>query len=180
MEIQLKLQTPEEGKLFFQRDMQRDFPEDEIKPWFVIEELLRQGVYELLGAWCDDVQVGYAWMFVPAGESILVDYLAVLPEYRGTGVGTAVLQALRQRYNDKLIILESEFPDEAPEPDVARRRLGFYHRAGFVNTGVEVILFGVHFCILSYGEDPHAREHMESLYRAMFPDQQYEKAVQFL
>ena len=180
MKIQFKLQTPEEGKQFFDRDMQRDFPADEIKPWFVIEEMMKQGIYELLGAWCGDVQVGYAWMFVPAGEAVLLDYLAVLPEHRGNGVGTAILQALHQRYPDKLLILESEYPEDAPEPDVARRRLGFYHRVGMVNTGVEVILFGVHFCILTYGEDPKAREHMESLYHAMFPDQRYEQAVQFL
>ena len=180
MDIVLKRQTLEEGKKFFYRDMQRDFPEDEIKPWEVIEPMVHAGVYDLLGAWFGETQVGYVWMFVPEGDAILIDYLAVLPEYRGTGVGTAILQALAQRYPDRLLILESEYPEDAPEPDVARRRLRFYDHAGFVNTGVEVMLFGVHFCILSHGQDKDARAHMERLYRAMFPGERYDHAVKFV
>ena len=176
----LKLQSLEEGRELFYRDMQRDFPENEIKPWDVIENMVLAGEYDLLSAWEEDKMVGYAWMFVPEGESILLDYLAVLPEYRGTGVGTAILQLLATRYPDKTLILESEYPEDAPEPDVARRRLRFYDHAGFVNSGVEVVLFGVHFCILTHGQDPDARIHMESLYRSMFPGERYDFAVKFL
>ena len=79
----LKLQSLEEGRELFYRDMQRDFPENEIKPWDVIENMVLAGEYDLLSAWEEDKMVGYAWMFVPEGESILLDYLAVLPEYRG-------------------------------------------------------------------------------------------------
>ena len=180
MKIELKQQTLEEGFLYFQRDMQRDFPEDEIKPWSVIEPMVRSGVYELLGAWDGDKQVGYAWMFIPEGEAVLIDYLAVLPEYRGTGVGTAILKALSQRYRNQILILESEYPEDAPDVEVAKRRLRFYDHAGFVISGVEVILFGVHFCILTHGFDPEARKHLESLYHAMFPEERYHYAVRFI
>lgn len=176
----LKLQSLEEGRELFHRDMQRDFPENEIKPWGIIEKMVRAGEYDLLGAWEGDKMVGYAWMFAPDGEAILLDYLAVMPECRGNSVGSAILKALAERYPDKILILESEYPEDAPEPDVARRRLRFYDHAGFVNSGVEVVLFGVHFCILTHGQDPDARIHMESLYRSMFPGERYDFAVKFL
>ena len=176
----LKLQSLEEGRELFHRDMQRDFPENEIKPWGIIEKMVRAGEYDLLGAWEGDKMVGYAWMFAPDGEAILLDYLAVMPECRGNSVGSAILKALAERYPDKILILESEYPEDAPEPDVARRRLRFYDHAGFVNSGVEVVLFGVHFCILTHGQDPDARIHMENLYRSMFPGERYDYAVKFL
>lgn len=176
----LKLQSLEEGRELFHRDMQRDFPENEIKPWGTIEKMVRAGEYDLLGAWEGDKMVGYAWMFAPDGEAILLDYLAVMPECRGNGVGSAILKALAERYPDKILILESEYPEDAPEPDVARRRLRFYDHAGFAVSGVEVTLFEVHFCILTHGQDPDARIHMENLYRSMFPGERYDFAVKFL
>lgn len=178
----LKFLTAEQGYEIFQKDMFRDFPEDEIKPWDVILRMVNAGEYDLLAAFEDDIMVGYAWIFRPETEAVLIDYLAVLPQFRGTGVGTRMLSALGKQYcaGDKRLLLESEYPETAPEPSVARRRLGFYARAGFCDTGVQVLLFGVRFCILSLGEDKAGKDHMEQLYRAMFPGEFFHHAVQFL
>ena len=54
----LKLQSLEEGRELFYRDMQRDFPENEIKPWDVIENMVLAGEYDLLSAWEEDKMVG--------------------------------------------------------------------------------------------------------------------------
>ena len=182
MDILLKEQSPEEGCALFETHMARDFPASEIKPWDVILGLVESGSYDMLAAYDGDRMVGYAWMFCPKGEAVLLDYLAVLPEYRGTGVGSRILDALAERYcvDGRAFLLESEYPDTAPEPEVARRRLGFYARAGFRNTGVQVLLFGVRFCVLSRGTDDRGRAHMEWIYRKMFPGERYQQAVRFL
>ena len=182
MNIEIIEQTPEEGKVIFDNHMHRDFPENEIKPWNIALELYRRGIYEMLQILSDGIMVGYVWMVCPSGEAALIDYLAVLPEYRSEGYGSRILKALVERYRLRgmELLLESEYPDEAPDRAMAIRRLGFYKRAGFKNSGVEVRLFGVHFCILTFGKEGNARQKMEHLYRAMFPERLYRHAVEFL
>lgn len=182
MEIILKEQTIQQAKQLYDTHMRRDFPQDEIKPWEVTVKLYEKGIYEMLEAYSGGEMVGYIWMVCSAGDVALIDYLAVLPEYRGGGVGTEILKELVQRYRsrNKDLILESEFPDTAPEPQIAKKRLGFYARAGFRDTGTQVRLFGVHFCILSHGLTGSGRSYMEKIYREMFPEELYRHAVSFL
>ena len=162
--------------------MHRDFPEDERKPWNVTLDLYGRGIYEMLEARWEGKMVGYAWMVCPEGSSALIDYLAVLPEYRDSGIGSAILRELTLRYRTRgqSLLLESEFPEEAPDPDIAVRRLSFYARSGFLDSGVLVRLFGVKFCILSSNADLDAKEQMCGIYHAMFPGDLYQYAVQFL
>lgn len=174
--VKLKLS---EGRYVFDTHMFRDFPADEIKPWKIMEKLYRDGCYDMLAAVVDGKMVGYAWQFRPGGDVLLIDYLAVLPEYRGNGIGSRILRALVEHYREKLI-LESEFPQEAPDRAVAERRLGFYNRAGFEITNVQVRLFGVRFHILAHGGDAKAKEHMQNIYHAMLTPELAKTAVEFL
>ncbi len=164
----IRLDTTQ-AETLYTTDMTRDFPESELKPWPVIRELMEKGIYEVLTAVEGQSLLAYAWNLIPEGHTVLLDYLAVRPEYRGRGVGIAVLDALRKYYSDRNILLESEEPEYAPEPETARRRLGFYSRAGFTDTGAVVELFGVRFRILAGSPTVQAREEMESLYRVMLP-----------
>ena len=182
MQIVLLEQSLEAAKRTYDSHMQRDFPESERKPWDITLSLHERGIYEMLEARWEGKMVGYAWMVSPVGESALIDYLAVLPEYRNCGIGGMVLQALSDRYRlrGQHLLLESEFPGEAPDPQIAVRRLGFYARSGFLETGVHVRLFGVKFCILSDCAAMNAHEQMQYIYAAMFPGEQYRRAVEFL
>lgn len=179
MDMKLIQLTLPEGKRIFDTHMARDFPAAEIKPWEIMEKLYRNGYYDMLAAELDGKMVGYAWQFRPGGDVVLVDYLAVFPEYRGTGIGKRILQAMGEYYQEKLI-LESEFPDEAPDRSMAERRLGFYRRSGFEITGVQVRLFGVRFHILAQGGDQNTKSHMEQIYNAMLTPEQAKTAVEFL
>ena len=158
------------------------FPESELKPWDITVDLCEHGIYEMLEARWEGKMVGYAWMVCPKGNFALIDYLAVLPEFRNSGIGGAILQelAIRYRMRGKSLLLESEFPGEAPDPEIAVRRLSFYARSGFWDTGVLVRLFGVKFCILSSCPDLDAREQMRCIYNAMFPGELFRRAVRFL
>ena len=182
MQILLIEQSLEAAKRTYDTHMQRDFPESEIKPWDVTIRLRERGIYEMLGAWWEGKLVGYAWMVCPDGDCALIDYLAVLPEFRNSGIGGEILRQLIIRYSARRqnLLLESEFPEEAPDPAMAVRRLGFYKRAGFLNTGVLVRLFGVKFCILSSSGDMDGKEQLRCIYKSMFPEAIYRKAVQYL
>ncbi len=180
--MELREQSLEQARKLFQTHMQRDFPQSELKAWPVTEDMYRRGIYDMLEAWDKDAFVGYVWVVKTGLHAALIDYLAVLPQYRGAGVGGEILKALRLRYGvqGKTLLLESEYPEEAPEPETARRRLGFYARAGFQNTGVQVRLFGVRFYILSGDFCEDVRKAMEGLYHIMFSDATYNNAVKFI
>ena len=182
MQLILTEQSLDTAKKTYDTHMHRDFPENERKPWDITVSLYERGIYEMLEARWEGKLVGYVWMVCPEGRSALIDYLAVLPEYRGSGFGSTILRELAQRYHlrGQSLLLESEFPEEAPDPAIAVRRLSFYARSGFLNSGVLVRLFGVKFYILSSNADLDAKEQMRGIYHAMFPEELYLRAVQFL
>lgn len=182
MQIILLEQSLDAAKRVYDTHMHRDFPENERKPWDMTQNLYDRGIYEMLEARWEGKLVGYVWMVCPKGSSALIDYLAVLPEFRGNGIGSAILSELTKRYRmrGQSLLLESEFPEEAPDPDIAVRRLSFYAKSGFLDSGVLVRLFGVKFCILSSRTDLDAKEQMHGVYSTMFPGDLYLRAVQFL
>ena len=175
-------QSLDVAKKTYDTHMHRDFPESELKPWDITVGLRDRGIYEMLEARLDGKMVGYAWILCPDGSSALIDYLAVLPEFRNSGIGGTILRELSIRYNSRgqSLLLESEFPEEAPDPAMAVRRLGFYKRSGFMDTGVLVRLFGVKFCILSSVTGLDTKEQMSSIYKAMLPKNLFLQAVEFL
>lgn len=156
--MELKHLTLAEGEQIYAAHLKRDFPPSELKPWAMMSAAAQAGQYDLLAAFDHGVMVGYAWQFRPDTGAILIDYLAVLPQYRGQGVGTVLLATLRQYYGEmgRGVLLESEYPPEAPDLEEANRRLAFYFRAGLEDTGVQTRLFGVRFQILALlpVEDP--------------------------
>ena len=182
MNITLLEQSLDTARITYETHMRRDFPENELKPWDITVSLYERGIYEMLEIRWEGKMVGYAWIVCPKGEASLIDYLAVLPEYRNSGIGSLILKALSSRYQKlgQYLLLESEFPGEAPNPSIAVRRLGFYNRSGFQDTGVQVRLFGVRFCILSSKPSVNTGEQMRHIYKAMFPEDLFCQAVEFL
>ena len=53
-----------------------------------------------------------------------------------------------------MIFGESEAPEDAPDPEMARRRLGFYARCGLRTAGYDTEMFGVHYKTLYLAGDP--------------------------
>ena len=141
-----------------------------------------RGLYEPL-AFYDEAGalMAYAWQAVlPQCRNVLLDYFAVLPQYRGSGVGTAVLKELAAYYapRKQSLIIECEHPAEAPEPAVARRRIGFYLRAGAHAAAMESRLFGVRYQIYSLpagglAKDEEIHRDLQELYRTMVPEPYY-------
>lgn len=127
--ITLQRITTADGELyaFLEGLMTRSFPSDEYRdldelrdftdhsPHFYNNVVLNDGTpIGLLSYWDFD-------------DFYYAEHFAIDPTQRNGGYGKAVLQHLCQLL-DKPIVLEVEEPDE----EMARRRIGFYQRNGFV------------------------------------------------
>ncbi len=126
------------------------FPKDEYKPVSAVERLYDQNIYSAYGLFEQDSLVGYAlFVDMPDNDSLLLDYFAILEEYRSQGVGSIFLTQLRDAFpNRKGIFIESEDPDFAhdeADKKVRKKRLSFYEKNNAELTPFLSTLFGVHY-----------------------------------
>ena len=177
------------ARQLYESRMARDFPPGELKPFAAMEELLAAGLYEPL-TFTDDAGavLAYAWQVVlPGQQAGLVDYFAVRSDLRGSGIGTRALHLLQAHYAPRLaaLLLECEHPAEAPDAAIARRRIGFYLRAGARATALESRVFGARYSILQLpcGEtllpDGTLNTALQTLYSRMVPQPYYRGSVIF-
>ncbi|MDD4849226.1 MAG: GNAT family N-acetyltransferase [Gemmiger sp.] len=185
--MQIQLLNAAEAQTIYENEMLRDFPADELKPFAAMRQMMADGIYEPLAFYEDGQLLGYAWQTVlPERRGVLIDYYAVLPPLRGGGTGTRLLAALAGYYagRKETLIIECEHPAEAPDPTMARRRIGFYLRAGARATAMESRVFGVRYQIFALpcgGAEPDAEinEDLKVIYSAMVPEPYYRGNVIF-
>lgn len=210
----IKELTREETVATYRDNGPLHFPDDELKPVSSIELLydhnayLGMGLYEAAAASGEsttDRLLGYALFLTPPGQStILLDYYAILEEYRDLGLGSFFLQEMKSHFrNVDGILIETENPAFAPNEEEAllrNRRNAFYSRNGAQPTNVFCSLFGVpfqiHFLSTHAGQgmeppasaditgagsscslDAYVRTSLEAIYRFMLPEEVYKKNV---
>ncbi len=176
-------------KEVYDRRMTADFPPSELKPYQDMKRLMEKGWYEPLTLVHETTGAMAAYAFqtvIPGCRCALLDYFAVLPELRGQGTGTAALSALAEHYARRLdgLIIECEHPAEAPDPAAARRRIGFYLRAGARATAIESRLFGVRYLVLALPcrdtvSEAAVSADLRRIYRLTVPDPYYRGNVIF-
>lgn len=123
------------------------FPASERFPFGNLISYAENGHAELL--WSDDG--GFAYILPSDGRTFLL-YLAVVPEKRGKGIGSRMLQDLKDRSYGKTIFLNVE-PPEGPEKELRLRRIGFYKRNGFRVSGDVTAPDGERYTLMSCGPD---------------------------
>lgn len=140
------------------------FPKSERKPFGIMKRKARQGVMELLVISGEGRPVGLA-ITVLHGDMVLLDYFAVARDFQGQNCGSAALGLLRERYQDRRLILEIELPDEAaPNQEERIRRKHFYLKNGMQETGIRVCVFQVPMEVLTDGK-PMTFEEYHGIYR---------------
>lgn len=148
--------------------MEKDFPAQELKPLNIILTALDQGEYECFGLMKSERLVGYVCM-KKQETNFLIDYLAIVPEHRVSGLGGELLGLLRTYLSHAdSIVFEAEDPEGAKdEKDYAIRmkRVQFYEKNGLVNTGVRVWCFGVPYIILEMiTKEKHSEDEIRKIY----------------
>ncbi len=179
--MELRMPSPEQLRTVYDAHLREAFPAAELKPMDTMEQMWRDGWYR---PWClcdgDDI-VGECFLWLGHPGWALLDYLCVSPQRRNTGLGAVILQKLREREQGTVIFGESEDPEDAPDHDMAVRRLGFYARNGLRTAGYDTEMFGVHYKTLYLAEEPVddmalMREH-QFVYQNTFTPEKYAKYV---
>ena len=150
--------------------LKRDFVRSELRPLASLRSSWEQNAYECYGLFGGDDLLGYAF-FVRLGKSCLLDYFAVAAARRDEGLGSLFLQMLASFLADAdCVIVEVEDPDKAPGEKARaerERRLRFYLRSGWLQTGLRSRLFGVDYRIL---ELPTSGAHSTQALRSIYAD----------
>ncbi|MBP3301336.1 MAG: GNAT family N-acetyltransferase [Clostridia bacterium] len=144
------------------------FPADEKKPFALMLQKREEGSMEFLTVEEDGGEfLGLVIMILHKGIALL-DYFAISPEKRGGGIGSRILEELKERYDGKRLLLEIEDPDEPADntPERLRRR-GFYQRNGMEIMNYKVWLFGVKMLVLTHGGKVSFEEYHE-IFDAVF------------
>ena len=124
------------------------FPLAERKPFSVIKQMQKEGRGDL---WIYEENknfLGFATT-INGKTAVLVDYLAVSPTMRDSGIGSAILRGLRGKYPLQHLFLEIESVwEDVPDREARLRRKAFYLRNGFTPMRLMIWLFGVKMEVL--------------------------------
>lgn len=159
----------------YEREMVHTFPRAELKPLKAMLRMQAEGKYDVLGYYDDDDLLAYACMCT-AATPVLMDYLAVIRDRRGQGLGSRFLSAIKEASDlYPVIMLEIEAVDDAVDAvdrAMRARRQQFYERLGFRRTTTEAHVFGEHYWVLTNQQHAAAsvRTAMEQTYRYMVPE----------
>ena len=176
-DIQVLSFNEEQIRDVYGRFLVRDFPQDEVKPLSMILKARREGKYVCFGAYDREELLAYAFFVIlpREGKSVyLFDYLAVLPQNRGKGVGSAFLQALMAHplQDAECVLLEIDHPDfglTVEEREKRLRRQHFYLKNGLLDTRVQANVYGVEFKILELPIGPgHPRDWVRDMYSKLY------------
>ena len=140
--------------MVYQRDLLEAFPRAELKPLAAMEGMWAGGRYKPYCLFDGEEILGEAFLWLGHPGWGLLDYLCVSPRARNGGLGAAILKELARAEPGSVIFGESEDPDDAPDPELARRRLGFYARNGMRAAGYDTAMFGVHYKTLYLAREP--------------------------
>ena len=179
--MELRLPTQEQLRTIYDRDLTVSFPPAELKPLRNMEQMWKDGWYKPYCLFDGDDIIGEAFLWLGHPGWALLDYLCVAPGARNGGLGSSLLLKLQETEGDTVIFGESEDPADAPDPDMARRRLGFYARNGLKVAGYDTEMFGVHYKTLylaknEVDETALMREH-RFVYENTFAPDKYEEYV---
>ena len=148
MNLEFKSPSEQDLKTAYERDLKISFPPSELKALCHIIAARDAGKYQ---PWClydDNILIGECFLWSGNPGFVLLDYLCVTPDRRNDGLGGVMLSRMREKLPDDIILCETETPTHADDPEMAKRRVGFYRRHGAKLSGFEAEIVGVRYQIL--------------------------------
>jgi len=170
------LTKKERERVYYDRIL-TDIPPTERKTFPYLESLVSQGIYRCLGLFDDARLMGYAYLACLPEEKIeILDFFAVCSGNRDRGVGSVFLRLLTDMERGVHIpVGEVEDPDyaESEEKQTRVRRIAFYERNGWHDTGVWCRIGHYETRIFSPASPPadSLRSGLQKLYLATFGEE---------
>ena len=128
------------------------FPQEEQIPWADLMRLMKTMSLDFTVYYEGGNLVGLTIVY-PRKQFNWFWYFAVPEELRGQGIGQRILMQLIEKYGGQSNILDMESPEQVCENSEQRkRRLAFYLRNGFRDTGVGKSFKGIDYTIMMIGE----------------------------
>ena len=128
---------------------QTAFPKEELLPWWIVRLLTVQKCVDLTGYYQEETFAGFTFT-ATAGNILFVLFFAVEENSRGKGFGSEILQYLKDCNPGKTIVLNVEPLDASAENNHQRiRRMAFYKKNGFYDTGYNIREVGGVFRVLA-------------------------------
>lgn len=95
--------------------------------------------------------IGFTYL-IEFEDILYVFFLAVSKRYRNKGYGTGILNEIKARYpSHRLFLLADEVGEHYPDNEIRKRRIAFYARNGFVDSGTIITEYGVRYHLLTFG-----------------------------
>jgi len=142
--------------------MERDFPATE-RPSFVhFKKTITDGIQDVL-IYSEEGEDKAYCVVATVSEYLLISFLAVYEEHRGSGVGSQMLAEVKAYYKDKTgLIVEVEKPEDTKDEKervLRERRIAFYARAGYVLfREIDYIIWDVPFFLMASDKETTAEE----------------------
>lgn len=107
--------------------LENSFPKCELRVYDKMKKFFDEGILVFEGIKEEDTLIGVLLVW-PLDSCIYLENFATIESVRGKGYGSRMLDSIKEKYNDKIIILEVEEPYD----DLSTRRIEFYKRNDFV------------------------------------------------
>lgn len=156
-------------EMIYNKYLVHDFPSNEVKPLENIKTMWEMDGYEAYGYYDNGTLKAYAFLSKePSSRFVLLDYLAVVEDLRGQGIGSSILKNLKMAMRDEAaIIIETEdagkATDETQKEERNRRDL-FYKRNGVIKTRFNATVYDADYRIWYVPFDDNVDE--ENIYDA--------------
>lgn len=168
--------------------MEMDFDSAELINKLYLHRGMMNGSCEFLIVFDEESRMDLGYALV-CGKNLygyaLLKYFAVLPWYRGKGVGVQCMRMLNKRFADRqgLVAEITEFPDE--DKDRVKKLMRFFARFGYVENAVDYRVGGerAHLMVkpLKGSEDISAvaRRILPDFYSRLMPDMSVWRMISF-
>ncbi|MBO5478292.1 MAG: GNAT family N-acetyltransferase [Clostridia bacterium] len=146
--MQLVKVNMDEFKIDIYPEYLKLFPEDEQKPYLLIEKSVNNNIMNIFKIVVDNRMVGFIITnTLKENGCVQLDYFAILPEYQSKGYGSKAMELLKEESKEYYgIFIEIEKPGLASseeENKIRQKRAKFYERLGFIKLKFGLNLFNV-------------------------------------
>lgn len=144
------------------------FPKEEQMPWWILRLVSLRRDMGVEGFYEGDQLRGFTYS-VATEDVLFLLFFAVNDDCRGQGWGSTILTQLKEENPGRTIVLNVELLDpKADNYDQRLRRMRFYKRNGFFDTGFDIDEVGGTFRVLATSEQLDVDAYLKAFAKLSF------------